>query len=113
MQDIAVCEECGVPETFYQAHLWLNNGDIVQSVNQRVRLGFIECEMLDPLFKNVGDITGMPIEQPVINITSRGCQNLLGPDSSRKRAEDASREYTGSPALCRFHYDVLSIIGFR
>ena len=56
MQDVTVCKECGVPETFYQAHLWLNNGDIVQSVNQRVRLGFIECEMLDPLFNNVGDI---------------------------------------------------------
>jgi len=96
MQDVTVCKECGVPETFYQAHLWLNNGDIVQSVNQRVRLGFIECEMLDPLFNNVGDIIGMPIEQSVISISSRGTKVYLDqivPENVQKML----REHTLDP----------------
>jgi len=72
-----LCEECKVPEPFYQGHSWLNNGDVVQSANHAVRVGIIECENLDPLFRNVGDIIGMPIERLIINITSRGTQLYL------------------------------------
>jgi len=75
--DVNVCPECKVPEPFNQGQVWLNNGDIVQRANARVRLCFIECENLDPLFENIGDIIGMPIEPLVINIAARGTEKYM------------------------------------
>jgi hypothetical protein len=72
--DIDVCPECKAPEPFSQGQLWLNNGDIVQSVNPEARLGFIECENLDQLFENVGDIISRPIDDLVTNLTARGTE---------------------------------------
>lgn len=75
--DVQICPECKVPEPFNQGQVWLNNGDIVQRVNPGARMGFIECENLDPLFANIGDIIGMSIENMVVNITARGTQKYL------------------------------------
>ncbi len=78
MGDLASCPECGVPELFQQSVRWLNNGDIIQSANEQARAAFIECENLDPLFKNIGDIIGLPIERLVVNITARGSERFNG-----------------------------------
>jgi hypothetical protein len=72
MLHINVCPECGVPETFTSAHKWLDNGDIVQRSFESARMSFLECENLDPLFRNIGEIIGFPIEGMVINIAARG-----------------------------------------
>lgn len=72
--DIKSCPKCRVPELFSQELSWLDNGDIVQRTNQNARAAFIECENLDPLIKNIGDIIGMPIERLIINITARGAR---------------------------------------
>jgi hypothetical protein len=74
MLDVERCPECNIPESFTQGQVWLNNGDIVQRVNPEARLGFIECENLDPLFANIGKIIGIPIERLVVNITARGTE---------------------------------------
>lgn len=71
------CPECDVPEPFCQGHEWLNNGDVVQKANHRARMGIIECEALDPLFTNVGDIIGKSIYPLIINITARGSKFYL------------------------------------
>jgi len=77
MLDIGRCPECNVPEPFYQGHEWLNNGDIVQKADHRARMGIIECEALDPLFTNVGDIIGTSIYPLIINIAARGSKFYL------------------------------------
>jgi hypothetical protein len=74
MLDVARCLECNVPEPFSQQQVWLNNGDIVQRINQTLRMGLIECENLDPLFKNLGDIIGVPIERMIVNICARAVE---------------------------------------
>ena len=74
---IDICPECKVPEPFNQGQVWLNNGDIVQSANPEARLGFIECENIDPLFAKIEDIIGVSIESPVINITARGTERYI------------------------------------
>jgi hypothetical protein len=79
MQEITLCPECGVPELFLRQHFWLNNGDIVQRDNPSHRMTFIECENLDPLFKNIGEIIGVPIEHLIINIASRSVESWLAP----------------------------------
>lgn len=75
--NVDICPECGVPEPFNQGQAWLDNGDIVQRVNDKARIAFMECENLDPLFKGIGDIIGMPIEPLVINIAARGTKTYL------------------------------------
>ena len=77
MQSVQLCPECKVPEIFSAENLWLNNGDIVQKRDQGSRLAFLECENLDPLFANIGEIIGMPIERMIINITARGVKSYL------------------------------------
>ncbi len=85
--NIEFCPECRIPEPFNQGQIWLNNGDIVQRVNPEARMGFIECENLDPLFRNIGDIIGMSIENMVTNIVARGTEkymNQLIPENIRE-----------------------------
>jgi hypothetical protein len=77
MLDIGICPECNVPDPFNQTQIWLSNGDIVQKQNPAARLAFIECENLDPLFKNIGDIIGVSIEHLIINITTRAFERYL------------------------------------
>ncbi len=72
MLDISACPECKTPSSFTAGQAWLNNGDIVQKANQTARMIFLECENLDPLFANMGDIIGFPVEELVENITARG-----------------------------------------
>lgn len=75
--DVNICPECGVPEPFNQGQVWLNNWDIVQGVNHEARLGFIECENLDPLFRKIEEIIGISIEGLVVNITARGVERYM------------------------------------
>jgi hypothetical protein len=72
MLEIAICSECGVPEPLIAGQVWLNNGDIVQKANPRARMSFIECENLDPLFRNIGDIMGVSIEQMLVGMAAQG-----------------------------------------
>jgi hypothetical protein len=75
--DVNICPECKVPEPFNQGQAWLNNGDIVQKANHNARIAFVECENLDPLFKNIGDIIGVSIEHLILNIAARANQRYL------------------------------------
>jgi hypothetical protein len=88
--NISICPECKVPEPVKQGQIWLNNGDIVQAVNPRARLGFIECENLDPLFRNVGEIIGMSIENLVVNIDARAVERFMSqliPESMKEMVQ--------------------------
>lgn len=110
--NIDFCPECKVPEPFNQGQVWLNNGDIVQKVNPEARLGFIECENLDPLFANVSDIIGMSIESMVTNITARGTEkymNQLIPEPVKEMIQARQMDPTAflEPVLNYCH-----IIGF-
>lgn len=74
---VGACPECGVPDLFKQNHTWLNNGDIVSSDNHSIRLGFIECENLDPLFRNIGGIIGNSIDELVATLAARGTEIFM------------------------------------
>lgn len=72
MLDVSACPQCNVPSSFSAGQAWLDNGDIVQKSNEYARMIFLECENLDPLFANMGDIIGFPVEELIQNITARG-----------------------------------------
>jgi hypothetical protein len=77
MEKVARCPECKVPQPFNEGQMWLNNGDIVQSQNPQARVGFIECENLDPLFQNIGEIIGLSIEHLIVNIEARAAEAYM------------------------------------
>jgi hypothetical protein len=96
MQQIEVCPECGVPKYITSEHSWLNNGDIVQSRNQKSRMIFIETENLDPLFKGIEQIIGMPIEHMVITAGRRAIRGYLRsfiPEKVRQKIKDREIDY--------------------
>jgi hypothetical protein len=78
------CPECGVPERVTKHHVWLNSGVIVQSNNMSKRVGFIECENLDPLYEGIGRIIGSPIDHLVMDVARRHTielfRNLIQPE---------------------------------
>ena len=96
MNDIEVCPECGVPEYITAEHSWLNNGDIVQSRNRQSRMIFIETENLDPPFKGIEQIIGMPIEHMVITAERRALRGYLKsfvPEEIRKKIRNREIDY--------------------
>jgi hypothetical protein len=89
------CPECQVPKAFSEIQAWLNNGDIVQSLNDKARIAFIESEHLDPLFKNIEEILGIPIEHLLINIASRAnalAMSLMIPKAVRDMVKSGQLE---------------------
>jgi hypothetical protein len=77
MLEPEICSECKVPGPFNQQQDWLNNGDIVQRANHAARIALIDCENLDPLFANIGDILGLSIEHLIMNIAGRANRRYL------------------------------------
>ena len=77
MQEIPSCPRCGTPNQFTETHLWLGGGIIVQSSDQEHRMVIIECDNLDPLFKEIEEIIGAPIERIVIETKLRATRDYL------------------------------------
>lgn len=74
---LELCPECGVPKIATTEHLWSNNGDIVHSRAQSTRIVFLETENLDPLFRGIEQIIGLPIERMVITSSRRAYRIYL------------------------------------
>jgi hypothetical protein len=72
--EVILCPECGVPDFYQNEIYYLNNGDIVQRLDQTNRVCLIECENLDPVFENIAEIMGLSIEEIVITTVARASQ---------------------------------------
>jgi hypothetical protein len=79
MSDLKACPKCGVPGWVTGGQLWLNNGDIVQRGDQRNRLVLCESENIDPLFHNIEEIIGTPIEHIIITAVRRAVRSWISP----------------------------------
>lgn len=75
--EIILCPECGVPEQITKNHIWLNSGALVQGYDLSTRLCFMECENLDPLYRGIGEIIGLPIDHLVIDIILKAAANYV------------------------------------
>ena len=81
---------------FASEHLWLNNGDIVHSRARSSRLIFLESENLDPLFRGIERIIGMPIEHMVITAARRAYRVYLSafiPEELRQKIQAREVDY--------------------
>lgn len=77
MSAMELCPECNAPLRFTREHRWLTNGEIVQASDEHNRVAFMECENLDPLFANIQEISGRPIEKLVVETAKRGIRYYL------------------------------------
>ena len=84
MPSIKLCPECRVPEDITSQYVWLDSGVMVQANNTAKRVGFIESENLDPLYRGIEAIIGTSIERLVVDIIRRGTvdygRNLVVPE---------------------------------
>lgn len=77
MAEIEKCPECGVPKQFVDNHVWLAGGFIVQSNDRSHRMVLIESDNLDPLFKGIEEIIGVPIEHIIIETKRRATREYI------------------------------------
>jgi hypothetical protein len=77
MADIELCAECKAPKQFVDTHLWLGGGTIVQSGDRKHRMVLVESDNLDPLFKGIEELIGMPLERIVIETKRRATRDYL------------------------------------
>ncbi len=78
MSESEFCPECNTPFHITREHHWLSSGVIVQTNDERNRLAFIESENFDPLYRNIGELIGMPIEHIVIEASRRATRGYIG-----------------------------------
>ena len=79
MFEIECCPECAVPRQIPDGHQWLDNGVIVHKGDPGLRMVFMECENLDPLFQGVAQLIGVPIENIIINAERKGNRDYFNP----------------------------------
>ena len=79
MVDVERCPECGIPKQVSDTHEWLNNGVIVLKGSPGIRLAYIDCEPLDPLFNGIGQLIGTTVEPIVVHAVRRGTREYIGP----------------------------------
>lgn len=87
MAGLEVCRECLVPLHLSSEHTWMNGGAILQSRDSRNRMIFMESENLDPLFRGIEKIIGMPIEHVVMAAKRKAMRAYLGslmPDMTKE-----------------------------
>jgi hypothetical protein len=77
MSQTELCAECGVPLMVSQGMKWDSNGVIPLSLNPRRRQVFYESDVVDNLFKGIGDIIGMPIDHIVIESRRRDVRRFI------------------------------------
>jgi hypothetical protein len=78
MPQIQRCPECKVPRHISDEHEWLDNGVIVSKRDRRQRMAFIESENLDPVYKGIGQLIGVPIERIVLDVSRRRTREYIG-----------------------------------
>lgn len=74
---IGVCPECGVPLMVSGELSWDDNGVISSRSSPRNRWVFYESENIDPLFRGIEELIGMPIEHMVIESRRRETRRYI------------------------------------
>ncbi|OFW55916.1 MAG: hypothetical protein A2W01_05560 [Candidatus Solincola sediminis] len=75
--ELEVCPECEVPIWFSSNHTWRGGGMVVESSDPDHRMVLIECDNLDPLFKEIEALIGIPIERIIIETKRRATRDYL------------------------------------
>ena len=97
MSEIEVCTECGIPLLVSGELSWDATGAISSKRSPRNRWVFFESENIDPLFKGMEELIGMPIEHIVIESRCRETRRFIErtfPAEMREPLAEKSRKMT-------------------
>jgi hypothetical protein len=97
MSEIELCAECGIPLMVSGELSWDANGVISSKRSSRNRWVFFESENIDPLFKGMEELIGMPIEHIVIESRCRETRRFIErtfPAEMREPLAELSRKMT-------------------
>jgi hypothetical protein len=77
MAEIESCRECGVPRRFIDTYVWFAGGILVQRADLKHRFALVDILNLDPLYKSIEEIIGVPIERIVIKTKRRATRGYM------------------------------------
>jgi hypothetical protein len=106
--EIEVCPRCLVPTQFVYIHEWTGGGTIFQSNDPEHRMVLIECDNIDPLFKEIESLIRIPIERIVIESKRRDAaryMNRIIPADVKEKVQSLEMDIV--PLI-----EALNIIGF-
>jgi hypothetical protein len=106
------CPRCGVPQYISSEHLWLDNGDIVQTRDPSNRMVFFESENLDPLFRNIEAIIGTGIDHVVVTASRRAVRAYLSAIIPREVVEGVRSKKIDPHPIADSVIEVSKIMGY-
>lgn len=77
MEEVSLCEECGVPSLIGRELRWENNGVIALADSPRNRMVFFESNVIDNIFSGMREILGKPVEPMVIESRRRETRRFI------------------------------------
>jgi len=101
---IGVCPECGVPLMVSGELSWDDNGVISSRSSPRNRWVFYESGNIDPLFRGIEELIGVPIEHIVIESRRRETRRYIErafPAEARGQLGLGGERSEGGPPLSR------------
>lgn len=110
--EMGVCQGCGIPLAFAQLNRWHTDGDITQAGNEQARMAFVECENVDPLFRELGRLLGHSIDHLVINIVARGTQLYMDTLTPQEVKEMIRNKTIDMAAFSQGVIDICHAIGY-
>ncbi len=77
MDEIGLCEKCGVPALVGQEMRWGDNGVISLAGSPQNRMVFFESNVIDNIFAGMTEMLGMPVEPMVIESRRRETRRFI------------------------------------
>jgi len=106
------CEVCRTPAIIASLQRWLNNGDLVQAANPNARAALVECENIDPIFRDIGRAIGVSIDHIVINIVARGHQLFMESVIPEPVKEMIRNKTIDVQAFTQGTFDLVHVLGY-
>lgn len=77
MSEIDVCRECGVPLMISVGQRWEDNGVISLAMSPSNRLVFYEADVIDNLFRGIGELIRSPVDHIVTESRRRDARRYI------------------------------------
>ena len=106
-----ICPECRVPRYITREHLWLDSGVIVQKGNPSHRLTIIDTLNLDPLYQDISDLIGVPIERIVTETARRTTRAYMDKMLAPEMKEAACNSQEGLMGLVEVSFQIGRLLG--
>lgn len=113
---LEACSRCGIPLLISKGLNWGDNGTITLAGSPKNRMVFFESELIDHLFKTIGNLIGMPVGHLVIESrareTKRYVERSFPPEIRHSKAyKQMSGQMSGSITPQEREHDLAAIRG--